>query len=270
MSIPKNLYLTIGQFAQLYDINKKTLMWYDETDLFKPAIKFKNGYRGYAYSQCATFETILMLRELNVSLPDIDRFLKNRSAVTFKNLLDDKITEVNTKIRQLEKIRNIMELRKKSTENLIDIDISEISVNYCKSRYYLFINTSKNNTFETEITEIYNAKRNDGSLRSYCFHYGSVVSVENLRNGCFDEYFGIFMESPNEQANAYKRPEGNYLCAYCKGDWNKLPDRYTEILKFADARGLHLCGNAYETGLNDFLITSADDYITKIEIQITS
>ena len=29
--------LTIGQFAALHGINKKTLMWYDETGLFKPA-----------------------------------------------------------------------------------------------------------------------------------------------------------------------------------------------------------------------------------------
>lgn len=33
----KDKLLTIGQFAALHGINKKTLMWYDEIDLFKPA-----------------------------------------------------------------------------------------------------------------------------------------------------------------------------------------------------------------------------------------
>ncbi len=28
--------LTIGEFARLHGINKKTLMWYDETGLFPP------------------------------------------------------------------------------------------------------------------------------------------------------------------------------------------------------------------------------------------
>ena len=35
---------TIGQFAALHGINKKTLMWYDEIGLFKPAfIHEENG-----------------------------------------------------------------------------------------------------------------------------------------------------------------------------------------------------------------------------------
>ena len=38
---------TIGQFAALHQINKKTLMWYDEIGLFRPAIKKENGYRYY-------------------------------------------------------------------------------------------------------------------------------------------------------------------------------------------------------------------------------
>ena len=41
---------TIGQFAALHGINKKTLMWYDEIGLFKPAfIHEENGYRLYSY-----------------------------------------------------------------------------------------------------------------------------------------------------------------------------------------------------------------------------
>ncbi len=44
----KNKLLTIGQFAALHGINKKTLMWYDEIGLFKPAfIHPENGYRCY-------------------------------------------------------------------------------------------------------------------------------------------------------------------------------------------------------------------------------
>ena len=34
----KGKLLTIGQFAAMHGINKKTLMWYDEIGLFKPAV----------------------------------------------------------------------------------------------------------------------------------------------------------------------------------------------------------------------------------------
>ncbi len=45
----KRKLLTIGQFAALHGINKKTLMWYDEIGLFHPSlIHPENGYRYYS------------------------------------------------------------------------------------------------------------------------------------------------------------------------------------------------------------------------------
>ena len=61
--------LTIGQFAAMHGINKKTLMWYDEIGLFQPAaVNPENGYRCYSYRQSPILETILLLRELDVSV----------------------------------------------------------------------------------------------------------------------------------------------------------------------------------------------------------
>ena len=77
----KNKLLTIGQFAAMHGINKKTLMWYDEIGLFQPvSINPENGYRYYNYYQSPILETILLLRELDVSIPEIHDFMKNRSA----------------------------------------------------------------------------------------------------------------------------------------------------------------------------------------------
>ena len=63
----ENTLFTIGQFADLHGINKKTLMWYDEIGLLKPACIQENGYRYYSYQQSATLETILMLHSLDIS-----------------------------------------------------------------------------------------------------------------------------------------------------------------------------------------------------------
>ena len=41
----KNALFTIGQFAKLHSVNKKTLMWYAEIGLLKPACIKENGYR---------------------------------------------------------------------------------------------------------------------------------------------------------------------------------------------------------------------------------
>ena len=88
----KSRLLTIGQFAAMHGINKKTLMWYDEIGLFKPAaVNPENGYRCYNYHQSPILETILLLRELDVSIQEIQDFMQNRSAGSLKSLLEDKI-----------------------------------------------------------------------------------------------------------------------------------------------------------------------------------
>ena len=71
-----NKLLTIGQFAAIHGINKKTLMWYNEIGLFQPAaIDPDNGYRYYNYQQSPVLETILLLRELDVSIGEIQSFM---------------------------------------------------------------------------------------------------------------------------------------------------------------------------------------------------
>ena len=57
----KRKLLTIGQFAALHGINKKTLMWYDEIGLFHPSlIHPENGYRYYSYYQSGRWMYRLM------------------------------------------------------------------------------------------------------------------------------------------------------------------------------------------------------------------
>ena len=58
----KQTLFTIGQFAAIHGITKKTLMWYDEMGLVRPALIGENGYRYYSYRQSSELETVLMLR----------------------------------------------------------------------------------------------------------------------------------------------------------------------------------------------------------------
>ena len=117
--------LTIGQFATLHGINKKTLMWYDEIGLFKPAaINPENGYRFYNYHQSSLLETILLLRELDVSIDEIQAFMKNRSAESLKALFEEKIAGLDAKIAHLKAVRQTLCNYHQNMENLLATDLS--------------------------------------------------------------------------------------------------------------------------------------------------
>ena len=111
---------TIGQFAKLHEINKKTLMWYDETGILKPAVIKENGYRYYTFQQSSLLETILMLRELGVSLAEIQHFLQNRSAAALETLLADKIRELDDTMAHLRALRAVMSEKRQYGNDLHD------------------------------------------------------------------------------------------------------------------------------------------------------
>ena len=98
----KRKLLTIGQFAALHGINKKTLMWYDEIGLFSPVLVHpENGYRYYSYYQSSILETILLLRELNVPIEEIQAFMTDRSAHSLQQLLQEQIENLDREMAHL-------------------------------------------------------------------------------------------------------------------------------------------------------------------------
>lgn len=270
MSHNQSKLLTIGQFAALHQVNKKTLMWYDEVGLFKPAIVRENGYRYYTCQQCSVFETILMLRELNISIPDIKSFLQNRSTDSFQTVLSEKTKEIDRAIHHLTQIKSALLHQTKELENLKGIDLSEYSIIESPEQNLILLKTTKEISLEQETEMIFGEVHHHQAYRMYGILYGSLLPVSSLYQRDFTNYYGVFLQVPEVESsvNAYIRPAGTYLRTYFKGSWDKLPQKYTEILEYASSHQLELQGYAYETGINEFTSNSMDDYITKIEIPI--
>ncbi|MEG2037088.1 MAG: MerR family DNA-binding transcriptional regulator, partial [Ruthenibacterium sp.] len=68
------MQFTTGQFARMHHINKRTLHYYDSIGLFSPAGVGENGYRYYTYLQGTALEMLLTMRELDMSIEEIDRY----------------------------------------------------------------------------------------------------------------------------------------------------------------------------------------------------
>ena len=66
---------TVKQVAEMSGVSVRTLHFYDETDLLKPAHTGANGYRFYEEPQLLTLQQILFYRELGFELKDIRRNL---------------------------------------------------------------------------------------------------------------------------------------------------------------------------------------------------
>ena len=267
----KSGILTIGQFAAMHGINKKTLMWYDEIGLFKPAaINPENGYRCYNYHQSPVLETILLLRELDVSVPEIQDFMKNRSAENMKALLEERITDLERQITHLQAVRTSLCTHRQNMDTLLTMNLSEISVIEKEERCLITVDVNKDTSFEEEV-ELITAETEKYHLgRLHEASYGSMISVSSLQSGNYGDYSRLFIEMPflAYEPGLHQPPCGKYLRAFHKGNLGGISSKYQEILEYAKEHNLILSGFSYEMGINENVVDRIEDYIVQIEIPV--
>ena len=101
--------LKIGEFSKLTKVSVRMLHYYDDVGLLKPMkIDKITGYRLYSVSQVPTLQKIIMLRDFNFQVPDIENALRNWSDEVLIEKLNLKIEERQNFILQEQKqIENI-------------------------------------------------------------------------------------------------------------------------------------------------------------------
>jgi len=110
---------TVGEFSRLAQVSKRLLRYYDEIDLLNPRqIDESTGYRYYSAEQMSQLNRILVLKELGLSLDQIQRILRdNISADEIQGMLLLKKSEIERNLQaELQRIRNI-ESRLQSIRN---------------------------------------------------------------------------------------------------------------------------------------------------------
>ena len=99
--------LTAGQFAKLARTTKRTVLWYEQMGVLKPAAVADNGYRLYEPRQILDFQIISLLRQLDFSLDEIKAHLDGgRSTMS---LFGSKREEITQQIQALQRTLHDLE-----------------------------------------------------------------------------------------------------------------------------------------------------------------
>lgn len=91
---------TVNKLAKIAGVSVRTLHYYDEVGLLKPAIVQENGYRMYEERELLLLQQILFFRELDFSVEEIKRIM---SAPTFdlRQALHDQRALIELKRKRL-------------------------------------------------------------------------------------------------------------------------------------------------------------------------
>lgn len=81
---------TVKELSKLSGVSPRTLRWYDEIGILKPAYYGQNGYRYYEEEQLLLLQQILFYRELDFSLDEVDKILSCKDFEIVNSLLSQR------------------------------------------------------------------------------------------------------------------------------------------------------------------------------------
>ena len=99
--------MKVSEVAKLTGVSVRTLHYYDEIGLLKPAVVAENGYRLYSDGNLQQLQQILFFRELDFSLQEIKRILTDPNFVAIEALEAHRRTLVEKQARLKQLIQTI-------------------------------------------------------------------------------------------------------------------------------------------------------------------
>ena len=252
-------YLSVSEFANMFNVSRQTLIYYDKIDLFKPCeVDPKTGYRKYTYNQFSQFSFIKFLRSLGFSIEKIKDLLSHDNLNTLKEELNfqadmilkeqERLSEI---IQTIDRKLDFVDEKLKISKN-IDYDFisSPPRIYYSLGYEENIYNSSLFFNYPTLV--FYNYKK---EIRSYDKVFGALVGFNYVK----EEY-----EDFIKYLDKYKA-----LRFFYEGPYADIPRVVEEVKKkFPDKNFSKdfICINI----LDPFLENMVDRYLTEIHIPICS
>lgn len=272
--IKKRGYFTTGEFAKLCNVKKQTLFHYDDIGILKPEILADNGYRYYSYLQLDTFNAIAMLKELDLPLSEIKKYLNTRTPESFLELLHEQSKIVDEKIAELQWLKNFINGRISITEEGINAVPGEIMIETAEEEYF--------------ITTEYKGALNDRDLYTafsehitYChqhqiyspYSFGGMVKLDQDFSSGEYNYSHIYTQvDPDDielSPEIMMTPPRTYLYAYSTNGYDKITDIFYDLIEYADKHNYKLGNYFYEDILlDDMSKFSVDQYTVRISVEV--
>ena len=265
-------FFSIGEISKLFDINKKTLRYYDEIGLFKPSFVNKdNNYRYYTLDQFQYLETIKYLKELGLSLDKIKYNLTNLNSEDVINSLEEQNNIIDTKISELQLIKQKINKKiiqiKDSTRNDLLETIREVDFN---ERQAVRLRHSIKTDYDIEFSLRKLIKMSDNKIFLTYGLVGVSISRDDLIDRKYDEYKSIFVmieEEKYDKSLIKIFPKGTYVCIRFKGVHKDAPPYYEKLINYINKQGYEIIDDSLEMELTDPSLSLTDEEVI-MELQI--
>lgn len=269
-------FYTAGELAKMFMLSKQTILYYDRRGILEPKFISDNGYRYYSLSQYLTLEIIINLRKLDIPLPEIQAYLKDRSPENLRKLLERKDQACLDIIRQNEKIRNDIAIAFQQFEKAETSLLDQIMLTYRREKKF-YLSPIKQDTHGRDV--IFTLARHNLKVFSKR-HFkeraiGWIITKEDFLaqgRGRATAFFSTVNQNhPPGDAHLFTRPAGCYLTLRFSGTFHsRAPEASQALQNFMTRNSLTPIGDVYIMPLrNHWMTSNPNEYLNQISFQVT-
>lgn len=251
-----NVTYTSGEFAALFNLNKKTLEYYRKIGLFMPHFLDNNGYARYSHHQIDLLYIILSLKKLNLSLKEIQKYTRNKSPQRLIELLDDKIIEAQKQSFEINKVKNYLQET---------VDYTRRGLSYNNRLNFSYEEEQQLLTAESKLVMCKNdqVKFEEATFSPETSCIGTIVPLDGSPKQMFIKLY------KNGEVGDTVKPAGMYASNIHIGPHELIHNTYNKMKKEIQDKGYKLGDVAYEEYLIDDLATDDQNlYVTMVTIEI--
>lgn len=264
---------TVGEMAKLYHMSKQALIFYDREKVFCPKyVDPDNGYRYYTGDQLELLDSILMLKEMGLSLKEIREYLNIRDTDVSIEIMEQKYSDIQ---KQLERLALVKGRLYHKLETLKEIKEQEGKILFLPmaEREYMAVERveAPNQLLQVDIATKRLLKKASERDFPYYYQLGVMVPVEKLQKGKYveAEYACLPLQYRIEDDCCEEKKEGSYIRGYHVGDYDTIGITYEKMLERIREEGLEAEGFSYEYCVLDSLTTrNMQEYVTEIQIPV--
>lgn len=271
-------YLNIHHFAELTGTSTDTIKYYDRINLFKPAyVDPNNGYRYYSLSQSYKLSLIKYLRKLDMSIPDIAKYLSKQDINLSIDMIKDRLTSTEKELRNLTFQKEMLELRLSYLRLglIARSQLDTITLNRLPERHGFSLGRTLvgRNDICYACLEIEKAFSNDISA-FFLYQLGFIIPKDDLINGRYVNNSIIFIFCEQEYISPtsnymFDVPSGYFVCGYHLGTFEKRGSLLKKMSDYIEAKGYRIRGDALQIKLADEDETLDEkDFLYQIQIPV--
>ena len=221
----RNSLIPIGKMATANKVTIATLRLYDQMGLLKPAFTDPDsGYRYYTIQQTSRLDFIRYMRELGLSLADIQSILEKEDVTLIEEKLIEKNNQIHQQLRELKAMHEAVDRTIQSIERYRKSPASGmISLEFIDQRYILYAPCAVNFyeigivAYEKIIHDLRTDLMEKGLPQILSYNLGTSILLSDFEAGRFipDQVFIFGDRHLQDYGDAIRvLDSGMYACIY--------------------------------------------------------